>query len=137
VTIILLAHAASTLFLVGLIWLIQVVHYPLMTWVSDSGFAAFERQHMRRTSWVVGGPMLVEAATATALVWQAPSPLTIAGAALLAIIWISTWRVQVPLHEHLTRGRDLEAIDALVRGNWIRTLAWSARGGLALSLLAQ
>ena len=54
---------------------------------------------------------------------------------LLAVIWVSTFLIQVPLHGRLTRGFDATRHSALVRSNWIRTVAWSARGALLAWML--
>jgi hypothetical protein len=133
----LLAHAAATLAMTGLAWFVQVVHYPLFARVGAEGFADYEREHQRRTSWIVVPAMLAEATCAAALLWVAPGDArTVAGAALLAAIWASTFLVQVPLHARLERGFDLAAQRRLVATSWIRTVAWSARGLLALALLA-
>lgn len=136
----LLAHAAATWFMVGLIWFVQVVHYPLFDGVGDEGAVAYAAAHQRQTGWVVGPVMLLEAATAAALVLVppagVPAALAWAGAGLLALVWLSTALLQVPLHARLVAGPDRGAVRALVRGNWVRTLAWSARGGVALWLLA-
>ena len=133
---ILLVHAASTLAMAGLIWFVQIVHYPLMGAVGAHEFAAYEQAHMRRTTWVVGPLMLAEAATAGMLAFAQPGALTLAGAALLAVIWLSTAALQVPLHRRLSSGRSHAAVASLVRGNWIRTVAWTARAAIALALLA-
>jgi hypothetical protein len=61
---VLLIHALVTWFMTGLIWFVQVVHYPLMAAVGSPGFAAYEAAHSRRTTWVVAPVMLAEAATA-------------------------------------------------------------------------
>ena len=58
-----LLHLAVTLFVVGVIWFVQVVHYPLMASVGRAESAAYVQAHTRRTAWVVGPPMLVELAT--------------------------------------------------------------------------
>ena len=39
IEVLVVAHAAATLFMVGVIWFVQVVHYPLMARVSASEFA--------------------------------------------------------------------------------------------------
>jgi hypothetical protein len=49
----------------------------------------------------------------------------------------STWRLQVPRHDALARGWDAAAHRALVRSNWVRTAAWSARAALLLAALAR
>jgi len=53
IEVLLVAHAAATLVMVGVIWFVQVVHYPLMARVSASEFAAYEREHQNRTTFVV------------------------------------------------------------------------------------
>jgi hypothetical protein len=40
------------------------------------------------------------------------------------------------MHRRLEQGFDLAAHRQLVRGNWIRTIAWSLRGLLAVLMLA-
>jgi hypothetical protein len=134
---VLLAHAAATWFMVGLIWFVQVVHYPLFAGVGAPGWNAYSLQHQQRTTLVVGPAMLAELVCAAALLVLAPRALTIAGAALLALLWASTFLVQVPLHARLGRGHDAAVMRKLVATNWVRTALWSARGGLALALIAQ
>ncbi len=134
--LILLGHLASTLFMTGLIWFMQVVHYPLFAAVGRAEFSACERRHTDLTTWVVAPPMLVEGATALLLFWLRPPGAAAwqlgAGLALLAVIWLSTALVQVPCHEVLCREFDPEVHRRLVSTNWVRTAAWSLRGVLAL-----
>ena len=122
----LLIHAASTLFMTGLIWFVQAVHYPLMACVGAGGFVAYEAEHRRRTTWVVAGPMLVEAATAALLLWFPPAgvPAAVwwAGAGLVGVAWLSTAFFQVPMHDRLSRGFDPRSHRLLTAGNWLRTL---------------
>ena len=56
----LLAHLAATLYMVGVIWFVQMVHYPLSTRVGTEGFAAYSESYSRLTIYVVGPPMFVE-----------------------------------------------------------------------------
>jgi hypothetical protein len=138
---VLLAHAAATLFMVGVIWFVQVVHYPLFARVGWAGFAAYSTAHTRLTGLVVGPPMLVEAATAVALVVSTPPEvsgwLVRVGLVLLAGIWLSTALLQSPRHTELGRGLDLSAHRSLVTSNWLRTVLWSLRGFVVLSILAE
>ena len=55
----LLACLASTLFMTGLIWFVQVVHYPLFDRVGAARFVPYHAAHSRRTSWVVAAPMAI------------------------------------------------------------------------------
>jgi hypothetical protein len=137
--LLLLLQLAATLYLVGLVWFVQWVHYPLFAGVGSEAFPAYEMAHMARTGPVVGPPMLVEAASAVALVALRPAGIPVfapwLGVALLAVIWLSTLLLQVPRHRELAAGFDRTAHRRLVATNWVRTLAWSLRGGLVLWLV--
>jgi hypothetical protein len=52
IEVLLLTHAAATLVMVGVIWFVQIAHYPLMARVSAGEFAAYEREHQTRTTLV-------------------------------------------------------------------------------------
>jgi len=133
---VLLANLASTLFMTGLIWFVQVVHYPLFAWVGAAEFPAYSREHQHWTTFVVGPPMLLEALTAALLVAARPSGVPAwaawAGLALVGVIWLSTAALQVPAHGRLISGFDAGIAAALVSTNWIRTAAWTARAALLL-----
>jgi hypothetical protein len=68
-----LAHLTATLAMVGIIWFVQVVHYPLFERVGKCGFQAYSAADSCLTGLVVGTPMLVEAATAVAPLFSRPS----------------------------------------------------------------
>ena len=128
------AHLISTLLMVGIIWFVQVVHYPLMAQVGAEQFREYARLHQSRTTLVVVGPMLVEAITAMGLLVRFPtfrnSPVFLASAVLLVLIWASTAWLQVPIHQSLAQGFDEQGIQRLIESNWLRTIAWSIRGVL-------
>lgn len=138
VAVLFLVHLAATLFMVGVIWFVQVVHYPLLARVGRAEAAGYEQAHTRRTAWVVGPPMLAELVTGVLLLWFRPAGVAptqaVAGAALLVIVWLSTQFVQVPCHERLSRAFDPAVHRRLVRTNWIRTVGWSLRGTLVLGM---
>jgi hypothetical protein len=136
---ILIAQFVATLFMTGLIWFVQIVHYPLMESVGAGEFAQYEAAHRRRTTWVVGPMILLEAAAAVMLVF--PPHVEIApiaawcGLVLLLVIWVSTATLSVPCHECLSSRFDSKAHRRLVVSNWIRTAAWTLRSGIACYLL--
>ena len=129
----LIAQLASTLPLVGLIWTIQVVHYPLFGLVGEDSQADYQKAHMRRITWIVAPLMLVEL-TCAGLLWvlEPGDPWAIAGAVLVGIIWASTAVIQVPCHDRLVRGFDRQVHRRLVDTNWVRTIAWTLRGGVVV-----
>lgn len=129
-----IAHFVLTCAMAGLIWFVQIIHYPLFRRVPAAGFATYEREHTRRAGLLIGPLMLGELATGLALlaVWR-PWQLVLATGVLL-MIWISTFAIQVPLHGRLRHGLDSGAVRALIRTNWIRTVGWTARALLLGSL---
>jgi hypothetical protein len=137
----LLVQAAATWFMTGLIWFVQVVHYPLFDGVGREGFAAYEARHSALTTWVVGPPMLVEAGLALWLVASRPVGVPMAwawlGLALVGVVWAATGLLSVPQHGVLAAGFDPRAHQLLVATNWVRTLAWTARAVLVALMLAR
>ncbi len=107
---VLLATAAATLFMTGVGWFVQVVHYPLMGAIGGAAFEDYHRARSRLTGRVVLGPMVIELAGSALLVAQRP-----AGVGALA-----AWA----------------GVGALVAGSWLRTLAWTAHSGVVLGMLA-
>ena len=139
-SILLLINLASTLYMVGLIWFVQLVHYPLFKHVGSEGYTTYQKEHQRWTTFAVGPPMLLEAMTSVMLVWHPPPvnpALILLGVAFLFVIWVSTALLQVPCHAKLERGFDQKAYRNLVLTNWIRTVAWSLRGALVCWFVLQ
>ncbi len=139
VRLILMENVASTLFMVGVIWFVQIVHYPLYANVGDQSFSNYEQLHSNATSLIVGPPMLVEAVTAALLLCYWPAGVmrwvVVVGFVLVIVIWVSTAFLQVPCHDVLLRGFQSDVHQRLVVTNWIRTIAWSLRGCLTLSMI--
>jgi hypothetical protein len=134
--IVILVHAAAASALCGLVWFVQIVHYPLFRRVGASGFVEYEVGHSHLTSRVVAPLMLAEAVAAVALtIWMPAEPLIWIGLGTLTLIWLSTFLLQVPQHRRLSGGFDAVAHRRLVRTNWLRTIGWSARAAIALALL--
>ncbi|MFT5130074.1 MAG: hypothetical protein ACI8W8_003703 [Rhodothermales bacterium] len=131
---ILIVNAASTLAMTGLIWLVQLLHYPSFSFVCESNFAKFAVFHQQRISIVVVPLMLFELISTLLLLHRPhvafPARLAIAGAICLGIAWFSTFLLQVPVHQQLVKGQDGGLVAELVAGNWVRTAAWSARAVL-------
>lgn len=132
----LFAQLVSTLYMVGVIWMVQLVHYPLYNRVGREAFPEYETRHNDGMTLVVGPAMLVEAATVALLALlpssRVPASSAWWGAGLLAIIWLSTALLQVPCHNRLVHGFDQATYERLVQSNWIRTIAWTLRGILAV-----
>lgn len=131
-----LIQLLCTLSMTGIIWFVQVVHYPLFRLVGSVDFAGYEAQHATRTGWVVGPLMCLEFATSALFLFARMRPAGVSapsawlGVVLVGLIWMSTVFLQVPLHNRLSVGFDPGTVDRLVTTNWIRTIAWTSRAFL-------
>jgi len=132
--------AAATWVMVGVAWFTQIVHYPMLRLTAGDGSGDAAREHARRTAWVVGPVMLVEAVTAIALLVVRPDGVSAGAvwiaAALLAGVWASTALVQMRHHARLQRRFDPTTHRALVRWSAPRTLLWSARALVMAGIVA-
>ena len=133
------AQVVGSVGMFGVIWVMQVVHYPLMRFASGEQFARFETEHQTRISWVVGPLMAVEGLCVLAFLFAPPAGLPgwlpWAGAGAEAIAIGTTAFVSAPLHEQLNAHFDEATLHRLVATNWIRTIAWTCRAGLAIAML--
>ena len=135
IRLVLLLHLFTTVFMTGVIWMIQVLHYPLFNMVGRENFSAYEAAHSNLISLIVAPAMLLELGFTAWIFFvppaSVPSSLNWLNTILLAIIWLSTAFLQVPQHSILSSGFNEKAYQFLVNSNWIRTVAWSARALIA------
>ena len=66
------ANTIATAVMVGVIWFVQVVHYPLLAQFGSTQSVAVAEQHQQRTGYVVGLPMLVEGVSTLWLLARTP-----------------------------------------------------------------
>lgn len=137
-TVLLLANLCATGMLVGLIWTVQLVHYPLLAAVGEAALPAYLAEHATRMVVLAGPWMVAELTTALLLVWRRPPAISLGmastGVLLCLVAWGSTFLVQAPLIETLQARPDRALLDSLATTNWIRTVAWTARGTLCLMM---
>lgn len=135
------AHLAATLFMCGVIWFVQLVHYPLLSMVPVESAASTAVEHQRRTAWVVGPAMAVEGVTTLVVFFDRPAGvawwLPWVGGALLTVALGSTILLSVPRHTRMATAPDARVGRELVLTNWPRTVAWTLRGVVAVAIAAQ
>lgn len=124
-----LLDIAATLYLWGVIWTVQLAHYPLFARVGAAGWAAYHGAHTRQMTAVVLPAMVTELGTSGLLALARPAQLSPGllwlGFALAVSTWAVTFFVSVPLHDALSRGFDQAAVSRLVATNWLRTAFWT------------
>ena len=121
-----LATLATSWALFGLIWTVQLVHYPTFRYVPD--FTDFHPHHTSSISLIVAPLMVAELLISAWLAyrqqfsWQWVVPLL-----LVLTIWGITFLRAIPLHEALGRLREEATIEALISVNWPRTILWTIK----------
>ena len=121
--------------MVGVIWTVHVVHYPLMAFTGPEHSAAYQRRHVRQISLLVVPLMSIEAIAAVAIFIAQPGMLSLVGVLLLVGIWGVTGAMSVPAHDRLQFGYRREPFELLMRSNFMRTALWTARGGVAVAMV--
>jgi hypothetical protein len=134
-----IANLISTLLMTGVIWLIQLVQYPFFAAVGTEQFPKYHASHSFWITPIVAPIMILEIVTSLFLVVFPPPDiepkLIWAGLILTLIVWLSTFFLQIPMHEKLAQGFDAQAHRFLVNSNWVRTAAWSLRSMILVYLL--
>jgi hypothetical protein len=127
--------------MVGIIWFVQWVHYPLLAKIPVDNASEIAVQHQRSTGQVVAIPMAVEGVSTLALLAIRPDGVSFilpwVGAFLLAIALGCTVLLSVPLHAKMAISPTAEVGRRLVSTNWPRTMAWSLRMIVCLIMIYQ
>ena len=116
--------------MLGIVWIVQLSTYPLFAKIGAEHFQAYHRAYTGSVVFVILPLMLLELGSCAAIFWLQPSFWNGVSGGLLGVIWASTFFIQVPLHNRLEQGFDEKLGRKLVRTNWIRTVAWTARIGI-------
>ncbi len=135
------ANTIATAVMVGVIWFVQIVHYPLLAQFGSTQSVAVAEQHQQRTGYVVGLPMLVEGVSTLWLLARTPDGVAVllpwVNAVLLAVALGGTLILSVPLHAKMALAHNDETGRKLVVTNWPRTIAWTLRSALCVVMLTQ
>lgn len=132
-SLLLMLNLLFTAMLTGVVWMVQLVHYPGFLHVGREAAAAYQQFHLRRMGRLVVPLMLGELALAlwllfTPMTFIAMEYLNYAAFGLLVVVWLITFLRAVPLHRQLDKeGYAPETIHKLISANGWRTLAWSLR----------
>ena len=125
---------------VGLIWTIQLVHYPSMRFIPKERFVEYHNFHSIRISFLAVPLMVTELGTSLILFYQnynnAIQTIFLINLVIVVLIWLSTFLIQVPLHNALSKEKQSEKLSKLICTNWIRTILWTARSILMILFLA-
>ncbi len=127
----------STSLLVGLIWVIQLIVYPSFKYIAEEKWQSFHQLHSHRISCIVTWLMPLELILALLIISNSEtSVLALFSLALLVIVWLSTFLLQVPAHNKLSKTRSPKVVLFLINSNWLRTIAWTLKLGVILISLS-
>ena len=133
-----IVNITATAVMVGVIWTIQLVHYPFFHRLDKDQFESHMDEHRKTISFIVMPVMLIELASAIGLLFIDSNYQTmfILALILLVLIWLSTALIQVPAHAKLATEYSENQTNKLVKTNWIRTILWTLRLSLLLYILS-
>ena len=118
-------------YMTGVIWLIQLITYPALTFVENGSFINVHKQHSNRMSILVGPIMIVELMSALYLA-QSFEEFWLLNVFMVLSIWCFTFLVSVPIHNQLQNGKNAASIRKLVHTNWPRTILWTLKSVFVL-----
>ena len=132
-------HVMATFFMVGMIWTVHHLHYPLFTLVGEDSYIAFQQEHVDRIGALLFIPWLTEGLTLLGLLFLAfvgerpdlrvPTAINSVGMAVVLVI-SGFW--SAPAHGDLSDGFDVSVHNRLMDANLVRSLAWSVCGVAAV-----
>ncbi len=127
----------SSLIMVGLIWVIQLVHYPSFHFISEGKFSEFENFHAKRISLIVVPVMIIEFISAFLLLINSTQALNLVlyiNMGIILCLWLYTFFVSARIHNNLYDGYKKDQVTLLVKSNWLRTILWTLKIPLLLPL---
>ena len=68
--------------------------------------------------------MIIEAIISLIILNNFKSYLSILIFLILTLIYLSTFLIQVPIHNIISKDNNMFLLDKLIQSNWIRTLLW-------------
>lgn len=136
-----LINACSSLYLTGIIWYVQIAHYPLFPITGKELFGLYETSLITRTAVATAPIMVLELVGGIWLLFvEVPEisfTLRIVGFVLIALLWLITGFVQLPLHANLTMGFNERLFQLVITTNWIRVILWSTRTAVVVMMLTR
>ena len=110
--------------LVGVILMTQFINYPLFKSIK-SDFTDYHKKYTERMGYVVAPLMIIELVLVTYIIIHHKENLFVIFIFLLTIIiWASTFFIQVPIHNTLSKKKEKNKIIKLNKSNYIRTICW-------------
>lgn len=119
--------------ILGVLWYLQLVHYPLLKKVKDN-FTAYETLSVRKilffmTPWIILD-VLVNVILALNLSSGFAGIIMGIILALSIFTWLMTFFFQIDIQQELLSGFSLKSLKSVIRSSLIRTIIWSFKVAL-------
>ena len=133
--ILLIVNFFISSFMLGLILVTQIVSYPLFLKVEVDNFSIFHDDYVSRISFIAVPVMLGELFISTLVYYYFNTFFGFMILLSIILIFISTFTIQVPLHNKLKLANNRKHIIKLVNTNWIRTFLWFVKSIFSILII--
>jgi len=124
-------HFLLCIAVTGVVWFMQVVHYPLLTYTNPDKWTEFNEKRRMYTMMLTYPLMAFEALTGFTLILlatQSPSyPYLAVSLGILLALLIYTFMYLNPLLKKMTGPADEISHKKFIKLHWVRTIGWSLR----------
>ena len=121
-------------FMFGVIIVTQIVNYPLLLDFFKFDLEILHKSYVNKISIIVIPFMLLELFIALYLVYN-DTYLSYTNLGLLIIIYLSTFFIQVPIHDKIKYNTNIRLLKKLISSNWIRTSSWFLKSIISVIII--
>tara|TARA_B100002052_G_C15875711_1_gene596834 strand:+ start:1826 stop:2248 length:423 start_codon:yes stop_codon:yes gene_type:complete len=133
----LLCNAFLSSLMFGVILTTQVVSYPMFLAVNSKNFSYYHSNYVSKISIIAAPIMLLELFFSIVIVVFAMNSLSIILLLSTCSIFLSTFFIQVPLHDKIKNTYNVFLFKKLINTNILRTFLWMFKTLLSLIILSK
>lgn len=124
-------------FMFGLITVTQFVSYPLFSKVKLSNFTFYHYHYTNYISFIAAPAMITELAIAIIIFLNIQTLLSTLNLLIIVTLFITTFLIQIPIHNKLKSKGNIILFKKLVLSNTIRTILWLAKCITSIIIIAK
>ncbi|MDX2247790.1 MAG: hypothetical protein SF052_13480 [Bacteroidia bacterium] len=135
--VLLLTCLSLNLYLTGITWFLQLIHFPLFESVGTNQFHDYHRKFFQKKQFLVLIPTILATLAAFILLWIQPWGTNMVfvkiNLGMILAAQAATVILVEPIHKVLSsHGYSDKAIRHLTRVNWIPTFAWTGSSSMII-----
>ena len=113
-------------FMFGLILTTQIVSYPMFL-KAEENFSVYHMSYVDKISTIAAPLMIIELFLSLLFIILLQSYFAISIFLIMILIFLSTFFIQVPIHEKLKNNFNIYLCNKLINTNWIRVFLWLSK----------